>query len=30
LPDLLMLDNLPQAAAVNALLRGCAEQLGKP
>lgn len=29
-PDLLMLDNLPPAAAVNALLRGCAEQLGKP
>jgi hypothetical protein len=29
-PDLLMLDDLPQAAAVNALLRGCAEQLAKP
>jgi hypothetical protein len=29
-PDLLMLDNLPPAAAVNALLRGCAEQLHKP
>ncbi|SCL38826.1 hypothetical protein GA0070624_6352 [Micromonospora rhizosphaerae] len=27
--DLLMLDNLPQAAAVNALLRGCAVQLQK-
>lgn len=29
-PDLLMLDNLAPAAAVNALLRGCAEQLLKP
>ncbi|MGS2615112.1 hypothetical protein ACVCAH_11385 [Micromonospora sp. LZ34] len=29
-PDLLMLDNLPPAAAVNALLGGCAVQLQQP
>ncbi|MFG1955030.1 hypothetical protein [Micromonospora sp. NPDC048830] len=29
-PDLLMLDNLPPAAAVNALLGGCAAQLQQP
>ncbi|WP_038842532.1 hypothetical protein [Salinispora arenicola] len=29
-PDLLILDDLPQAVAVNSLLRGCAEQLRKP
>lgn len=30
MPDLLMLEDLPQAAAVNALLRGCVIQLQKP
>lgn len=29
-PDLLMLDDLPPGAAVNALLRGCVAQLQKP